>query len=575
MTGAVTRPDGRKAPALDWSTIDWRTVEKDVFKLQQRMYRASLRGQIVQVHRLQRLLMRSWHARLLAVRKVTQDNRGKRTAGIDGERNLSPTARWELANQLRLREKVTPLRRVWIPKPGSTEKRPLGIPTMRIRAEQALAKLALEPEWEARFEPNSYGFRPGRSAHDAIGAIFQMICFKACYVLDADIRKCFDRINHDTLLKKLNTFPRLRRVIKAWLKAGVLEGDDLFPTHEGTPQGGVISPLLANIALHGLESTVVNAFPRTSHGKAGRPHVVRYADDFVVVHHDLATIEKTWQIVADWLGQLGLELKPEKTRITHTLIPHQGNVGFDFLGFNVRQHPQGQTHSGKAPTGKRLGFKTLIKPSKEAQKRHYAQVAKIIADHRAAAQFALIDHLNPVIDGWANYYRHVVASAVFNRLDHLLFRRLWRWAHRRHPEKSVRWVRQTYWQTQGNRHWVFTSINRVPLHDHVATPIERHVKVAGTRSPFDGDWLYWSARSGHYPDVSRLTARLLRDQKGKCPACNLYFKPGDILERDHITPRSQRGRNVRANLQLLHGHCHDRKAVVTPTMAEVSLTATR
>jgi RNA-directed DNA polymerase len=192
MTGAATRPDGCKASDADWATIDWRTVEKEVFKLQQRIYRASLRGQIVQVHHLQRLLMRSWHARLFAVRKVTQDNRGKRTAGIDGESNLSPTARFELANHLRLRDKATPLRRVWIPKPGSGEKRPLGIPTMRVRAEQTLAKLALEPEWEARFEPNSYGFRPGRSAHDAIGALFLMLRFRTCYVLDADIRKCFD-----------------------------------------------------------------------------------------------------------------------------------------------------------------------------------------------------------------------------------------------------------------------------------------------------------------------------------------------------------------------------------------------
>jgi RNA-directed DNA polymerase len=215
MTGAATRPDGYKTPAADWSAIDWRTVEKEVFKLQQRIYRASLRGQNVQVHHLQRLLMRSWHVRLLAVREVTQDNRGKRTAGIDGERNLSPTARFELAHQLRLREKATPLRRVGIPKPGSADTRPLGIPTLRVRAEQALAKLGLEPEWEARFEPNSYGFRPGRSAHDAIGALFLMLRFKACYVLDADIRKCLDRINHDVLLRKLNTFPRLRRVIQA------------------------------------------------------------------------------------------------------------------------------------------------------------------------------------------------------------------------------------------------------------------------------------------------------------------------------------------------------------------------
>jgi RNA-directed DNA polymerase len=335
----------------------------------------------------------------------------------------------------------------------------------------------------------------------------------------------------------------------------VLDRDELFPTAEGTPQGGVISPLLANIALHGPETVVVNAFPRTCHGKVGRPKLIRYADDFVVVHHDLATIEKT--------------------RITHTLTSYQGQVGFDFLGFTVRQHPQGRTRAGKDPTGKRLGFKTLIKPSKEAQKRHYAQLAKIVSDHRAAAHFALIDHLNPVISGWANYYRHQVASTIFNRLDYLLFRRLWRWARYRHPTKSARGIRRTYWQTPGRRRWVFASINQVPLGKHSETPIERHTKVAGTRSPFDGDWVYWSTRTGHSPEVSPLTARLLRDQKGKCPACNLYFKPGDILERDHITPRSQGGSDARANLQLLHGHCHDRKAVMHSMTAQVSLPRTR
>jgi RNA-directed DNA polymerase len=240
-------------PVHEWKDLPWRTIERQVFKLQKRIYQASKRGEVKTVHSLQRLLMRSWSARCLAVRQVTQDNRGKRTAGVDGVKTVAPPARLALARTLGVRPKAQPVRRVWIPKPGSDEKRPLGIPTMRDRAAQALAKLALEPEWEARFEPNSYGFRPGRSCHDAIEAIFCAIRFKAKYVLDADIAKCFDRIDHTALLNKLRTFPRLRRAIRAWLKAGVIDGPELFPTAEGTPQGGVISPLLANIALHGLE----------------------------------------------------------------------------------------------------------------------------------------------------------------------------------------------------------------------------------------------------------------------------------------------------------------------------------
>ena len=228
-------------PMYEWKDLPWKNIERSVFKLQKRIYQASLHDDRKTVHKLQRLLIKSWHGRCLAVRRVTQDNRGKNTAGIDGVKRLSPKQRLHLAETLCLRQKARPVRRVWIPKPGKTEMRPLGIPTMRDRAEQALAKLAMEPEWEARFEPNSYGFRPGRSAHDAIEAIFQSICLKAKYVLDADIAQCFDRISHAALLAKLETFPTLRRSIRAWLKAGVMEEDQLFPTPAGSPQGGVIT----------------------------------------------------------------------------------------------------------------------------------------------------------------------------------------------------------------------------------------------------------------------------------------------------------------------------------------------
>jgi RNA-directed DNA polymerase len=256
--------------------------------------------------------MRSWSAKCLSVRRVTQDNQGKKTAGVDGIKSLTPVQRLKLVKNLKLSRKAKPTRRVWIPKPGTEEKRPLGIPTMSDRATQALVKIALEPEWEAHFEENSYGFRPGRSCQDAIEAIYTVIAQKAKYVLDADITKCFDRINHEALLEKLNTFPTIRRQIREWLKAGVMDGKELFPTSEGTPQGGVISPLLANIALHGMENRIKQAFPkkqiwknRKYAGYVSEAALIRYADDLVILHEDLTVIQKCQQIVAEWISGMG------------------------------------------------------------------------------------------------------------------------------------------------------------------------------------------------------------------------------------------------------------------------------
>ncbi len=231
-------------PIEDWALIPWRKLEMKMYRLQKRIYRASERGNVKAVHNLQRLLMKSEAARCLAVRRVTQDNQGKNTAGVDGIKSVSPQRRPILVKALRNHQtlKAQPARRVWIPKPGKSEKRPLGIPTMLDRAHQALVKAALEPEWEAKFEPNSYGFRPGRGCHDAIEAIFTSVGCKEKYVLDADIQGCFDNIAHEPLLNKLNTYPTMRRAIKGWLKAGVRVGFAEEPTDKGTPQGGVVTP---------------------------------------------------------------------------------------------------------------------------------------------------------------------------------------------------------------------------------------------------------------------------------------------------------------------------------------------
>jgi RNA-directed DNA polymerase len=453
------------------------------------------------------------------------------------------------------------VRRVWIPKPGKPERRPLGIPTLRDRAGQTLVRLALEPEWEAQFEPNSFGFRPGRSTHDAIEMLFTALCKKPKYVLDADIAACFDRIDHAALLAKLRTAPTLRRAIHGWLKAGVVDGAALSPTEAGTPQGGPLSPLLANIALHGLETHLRAAFPRDRY-RAGRvdwgwqPVVVRYADDFVVLHEDLQVIEQVRHLAAQWLAGVGLELKPEKTRISHTLTPHEGQVGFDFLGFEVRQYPVGYHRSGAL----RLGFKTWIKPSKASQRRHYAALADAVRRQRTAPQGQLIGALNPLIRGWANYYAGGVAQAVFKQMDHRLFGRLLRWARRRHPRKSAAWVVRRYWHTRGANHWSFGPLDGPYLAAHASTPIRRHVLVRRDASPYDGNWRYWASRLGRHPELPANKAALLKRQQGRCAWCGRYFTElRDLMEIDHRLPCSRGGSNAASNRQLLHAHCHDAK----------------
>lgn len=545
---------------VEWKDIPWRKVERVVFKLQKRIYRASQRGDVRAVRRLQKTLMKSWSAKVLAVRRVTQDNQGKKTAGVDGVKSLTQKQRLELVNQLRLSRKAKPTRRVWIPKPGKEEKRPLGIPTMYDRATQALVKAALEPEWEAKFEPNSFGFRPGRSCHDAVGQIYMSIKQKAKYVLDADISKCFDEIDHQALLRKLNTFPKLRRQIKAWLKAGVIDlngyanhdkNRTVNSTFKGTPQGGVISPLLANIALHGMENAILMEFP-----KRNAPSIVRYADDFVILHEELAVVQKCQDIVSKWLNDMGLELKPSKTRISHTLKEHQGNRGFDFLGFNIRQYPVGKYKTGKL-LGKPLGFKTIITPSKEKVIAHTKDIGIIIRQSKASSQAKLIARINPIIRGWSNYYSTVVSKATYSKLDAITYHQLRTWADHRHPYKSKTWVSKRYWKKIGTRNWVFATKNEeeLKLLYHADTPIKRHVQIQRERSPYDGDWVYWSNRRGNYPGTPRAVAALIKSQNGKCSHCGQYFASDSLIEIHHID--KNRKNNKKENLTLVHRHCHD------------------
>ncbi len=552
----MSQRQGAKTQGLSlkvaWQGIAWKKVQRHVFRLQKRIYRAAQRDDVRTVHKLQKLLVKSWYARLLAVRRITQDNRGKHTAGIDGAKTLTPPQRWRLANEIHLDGTATALRRIWIPKRGSkTEKRPLGIPTQTDRARQTLVRQALEPEWEAKLSPHTYGFRPGRSCHDAIGAIFTAIRFRPQHALKLDIAKCFDRIDHQALLAKVQAPPRIRRQLKAWLKAGILEDGHLSPTTAGTPQGGSCSPLLALIALHGMDQAITRVYPHA--------RVIASADDGVVLHEERQVLEHCQEVLKTWLAEMGLSLNEAKSRIYHTLEGDQ--PGFEFLGFDIRQYRVSKYQSGKGPGGHgRLGFKTLIKPAKDKVKDHLAALGRVIKRGKALPQGQLIRQLNPIIRGWANYYRIGVSHAVYERLDYLPWIKLRHWARWRHPRKSTAWTIRRYWHRVGTRLTFATSAtdpDAVHLLAHSEVPITRHVKVQGNRSPYDGDWVYWSTRQGRHPNVGARLARLLKQQHGRCRRCGLFFQHDDRIEVGHSNGHHRDSRSV--NLQALHGHCHDAK----------------
>ncbi len=428
---------------------------------------------------------------------------------------------------------------------------------MNDRALQALVKLAMEPEWEAKFETNSFGFRPGRTCHDAIQQIFMTLRECEQYILETDIEKCFDKINHESLLKKINTFPTLRKQIKAWLKSGVMDNGVFEETEAGCPQGGVISPLLANIALHGMENCIKEAIKY----KTYQPQIIRYADDLVIISKHLVVIRMCQEALEKWLEPMGLKLKPSKTRICHSLREFEGEKpGFDFLGFNIKQYPVGKAKSAKSK-GTKLGFKLLIKPSKEKIKNHLRNLKQVIKTHKSSPQKALIGKLNPIIKGWANYYSTVVSKKVYSYCDKMLWEKLRKWAKRRHPKRKVKYIKAKYWKTLEGRE-VFATETGYQLHLHAKTPIKRFYRVKGRKSPYDGDWVYWSSRMGKNPLVSKTVSTLLKRQKGKCPHCKGFFTTLDIMEIDHIIPKSKGGKSLLENLQLLHRHCHDNKTAM-------------
>ncbi|OTA18126.1 group II intron reverse transcriptase/maturase [Xenorhabdus beddingii] len=530
--------------AQSWHTINWYRVTRQVRELQVRIAKATKERRWRKVKTLQRMLTRSFAAKALAVRRVTE-NRGKKTAGVDGELWNTPETKWRAIDRLkRTGYKPKPLRRVYIPK-ANGKLRPLGIPTMLDRAMQALYLLALEPVAETTADRNSYGFRPMRSTADAIEQCFVNLSRKTSseWVMEGDIKGCFDNIDHEWLLANI---PLDKQVLRKWLRSGFIESNRLFPTEAGTPQGGIISPVLANMALDGLEKVLETHFGKknTKASYKTKVNYVRYADDFIITGISKELLENEVKpLVEAFMAERGLQLSLEKTVITHIAD------GFDFLGQNLRKYRG----------------KMLIKPSKKNLRNHLQKLRGIVRSNLMVRQDVLIRLLNPVLRGWANYHRHVVAKETFGYVDYRVWRLLWRWCCRKHQNRNKHWVKDKYFHAVGGEQWVFQCVDTqgklARLLRSKDIPIKRHIKIKSEVNLYDrNDELYFEQRQIKHWKENKLYLGKLRTiwerQRYRCSICGQMFNNDEDWDIHHIIRRTDGGGDEIDNLVMLHPNCH-------------------
>jgi RNA-directed DNA polymerase len=540
--------------AAEWYAIDWQAIHRNVRRLQVRIVQATKAGRWNKVKSLQRLLTHSYSGKVLAVRRVTENN-GRKTPGVDQIIWKTPEDKTQAVHALKSRGyQPQPLRRIYIPK-SDGQRRPLGIPCMIDRAHQALHLLALDPVQETNADRNSYGFRQKRSCADAIAQCFNTLSNapKTQWILEGDIKSCFDQISHDWLLAHV---PMDRAILQKWLKSGYMDKHVLHETTDGTPQGGIVSPALANCALDGLEQLLKENYPagrrlKSLGGLVSSVNFIRYADDFVLTSKSKDLLEGEVQpLVEQFLQQRGLKLSPTKTVITHV------EKGFDFLGQNVRRYPNG---------------KLLIKPSKKNVKTFLAGIRATIKAGLGMSAADLIDQLNPKIRGWANYHRHVVSKRTFTHVDHSIFHSLRRWARRRHPKKSSTWRKEKYYERYRGNNWCFFGErcddegqpSKVWLYRAKSTPIKRHIKVKGEANPYDPVYeTYFEDREGsHMLDTFRGTQTLRflwKEQRGLCAVCYTKITRITGWRVHHCVPLVTGGSKSAENRVLVHPECHDR-----------------